>query len=180
MGERSKVLDLPEATRAELDSRLISGGFRRYEDLAEWLTGQGFQVSKSSLHRYGSRLDQRISELKRSTDQAKALVAAAPDDSADMSEALMRLMQEKLFTVLMEMDVDADEVSLSAIAKAMGPLARASIALKKHSMDVQAKLNEASKKVETLAREGGIPNLTPQALDTIRSIYLGAVAAPSQ
>lgn len=139
MGERSKIVDLPEATRAELDTRLIKGGFRGYVELEAWLRGQGFEVSKSSIHRYGSKLDQRIAELRRSTEQAKALVAAAPDDSADMSEALMRLLQEKLFTLLMEMDVDPENANLGAIAKAMAPLARASIALKKHAAEVKLK-----------------------------------------
>lgn len=173
MGERSKVLDLPEATRAELDSRLIAGGFRGYVELEEWLTKQGFQVSKSSLHRYGSRLDQRISELKRSTDQAKALVAAAPDESADMSEALMRLMQEKLFTLLMNMDIDPDEVSLGAIAKAMGPLARASIALKQHSQAVAERARSAADKADEIARKGG---LSAEASAELRREILGIAA----
>jgi hypothetical protein len=178
VGVRSKVLKLPEATRVELDSRLIRGGFSGYEELEAWLRSQGYEVGKSSIHRYGSKLDQRIAELKRSTDQAKALVAAAPDDSADMSEALMRLLQEKLFTLLMEMEVDPENANLAAIAKAMAPLARASISLKKYASEVQAKLSEASAKVSAEAASGRIPNLTAEALARIREIYTGAVTPP--
>ncbi|MBN8488231.1 MAG: DUF3486 family protein [Burkholderiales bacterium] len=173
MGDRSKVLDLPEVTRAELDARLIGGGFTGYVELAEWLRGQGFEVSKSSLHRYGSKLDQRVAELKRSTEQARALVAAAPDESADMSEALMRLMQEKLFTLLMEMDVDPEQASLGAIAKAMAPLARASIALKQHAASVAEKARTAADQATRIATAGG---LSAESADEIRRAILGIAA----
>ena len=173
MGERSKILDLPEATRAELDGRLIKGGFRGYVELEAWLRDQGFEVSQSSIHRYGSKLDQRIAELKRSTDQAKALVAAAPDDSADMSEALMRLLQEKLFTLLMEMDVDPENANLGAIAKAMAPLARASIALKKHAAEVAAKARDAADAAGRIAQRGG---LSKDAAEEIQRLIMGVAA----
>lgn len=173
MGDRSKVMDLPEAKRAELDARLIGSGFRGYVELEAWLRSEGYEVSKSSLHRYGSKLDQRVAELKRSTEQARALVAAAPDESADMSEALMRLMQEKLFTLLMEMDVDPEQASLGAIAKAMAPLARASIALKQHAASVAEKARTAADQAGRIAKQGG---LSQEAADEIRRAILGIAA----
>lgn len=170
MGQRSKILDLPDETRAELDAKLITGGFRGYEQLEQWLESKGYEVGKSSIHRYGSKLEQRVAELKRSTDQAKALVAASPDEAGDMSEALMRLMQEKLFTLLMEMDVDPEQASLGAIAKAMAPLARASIALKKYSSEVREKAEAAADAAEKIARKGG---LSADAVNTLRREILG-------
>lgn len=173
MGVRSKILDLPQATRAELDERLINGGFRGYEQLEEWLKSQGFELGKSSIHRYGSKLEQRVAELKRSTDQAKALVAASPDEAGDMSEALMRLLQEKLFTLLMEMDVDPENASLGAIAKAMAPLARASIALKKYSAEVAEKARAAAEAADRIATKGG---LSADSAAEIRRAILGIAA----
>lgn len=170
MGQRSKILDLPEATRADLDAKLISRGFRGYEELEAWLEAQGYEIGKSSIHRYGSKLEQRVAELKRSTDQAKALVAASPDEAGDMSEALMRLLQEKLFTLLMEMDVDPENASLGAIAKAMAPLARASIALKKYSSEVAEKARAAADAADRIVKTGG---LSAEAGAQIRAAILG-------
>jgi hypothetical protein len=170
MGERSKVLDLPKGVREQLDTRLIEGGFRGYDELEAWLRGEGFEISRSSIYRYGSKLDQRIAELRRSTEQAKALVAAAPDESADMSEALMRLMQEKLFNLLMEMEVDPENASLGAIAKAMAPLARASIALKKHASEVALKAREAADAATKIAQRGG---LSEDSAEEIRRLIMG-------
>lgn len=153
MGQRSKVLDLPAETRAELDMRLITGGFRGYEALEAWLGERGFTLGKSSIHRYGSRLEERVNALKVATDQAKALVEASPDQAGDMSEALMRLMQERLFSVLMEMEVDADKVDLAKIAKAFAPIIRSDIALKRHAAEWRAK---AKAVVEELAQAQGM------------------------
>lgn len=170
MGVRSKLLDLPEAVRAELDQRLINGHFGGYVELEEWLRGQGHEIGKSSIHRYGTKLEARIDSLKRSTEEAKAIVAAAPDEAADMSEALMRLLQDKLFTLLRDMEVDPDEASLPAIAKAMAPLARASIALKKHATEVALKARLAADAAEKIASKGG---LSAEAGAQLRAVILG-------
>lgn len=169
MGERSKILDLPEETRAELDERLFKGGFRGYVELEAWLRAQGFEVSKSSIHRYGSRLEERMAQLKRSTDQARALVAASPDDAGDMGEALMRLMSEKLFTVLMELDVDPESVDLAKVAKALAPLMRAQIAMKKFAAEVRER---TSKVVDELATAQG---MTADQAMMWREKFLGVV-----
>lgn len=170
MAQRSKIELLPDTVRDELNARLIGGAFAGYAELEDWLRGIGFEIGKSSIHRYGTKLDQRMAELKSATEQAKALVQASPDESADMSEALMRLMQQKLFTVLMEMDVDADEVSLSAIAKAMGPLARASIALKQHQTATAERAAAAADTADQIAKRGG---LSAEAAAELRSAILG-------
>lgn len=170
MGTRSKILDLPMETRAELDAKLLTGGFRGYEQLESWLNQLGFEVGKSSIHRYGSKLEERIGELKRSTEQAKALIASSPDDAGDMSEALMRLMQEKLFTLLMEMEVNPEKADLGKIAKAMAPLARASIAQKKYSSEVRDKARAVADSAEKIARKGG---LSAETVDALRREILG-------
>ncbi len=173
MGERSKVVTLPPETKAELDRRLLAGGFRGYEELELWLRELGYQIGKSSIHRYGSKLEERLDQLKRSTDQAKALVAASPDDAGDMSQAVLRLMQEKIFSALMEMEVDPDDQSLGGLAKALAPLVRANIAQQKHATEVREKARDAADAVDKLARKGG---LEPETVDAIRKQILGIAA----
>lgn len=170
MTQRSKVTTLPEVTRAELDRRLIAGGFRDYGELETWLKELGYEIGKSSIHRYGSKLEERLDQLKRATDQAKALVAAAPDDAGDMSQAVLRLMQEKIFSALMEMEVDAESQSLGGLAKALAPLVRANIAQQKFAAEVRDKARTAAESVEKLARKGG---LGADMVDTIRKQILG-------
>lgn len=171
MGQRSKVLDLPEATRAELDQRLIQGGFRDYVQLQDWLREQGLDISKSSLHRYGSAMEQRLAELKRSTDEARALVAAAPDDTDAMARATMQMLQQRLFGLLRDMDeIDPDSVDIAKIAKAMAPLVRASIAQQEFMRTVAERARAAAEQVERITKTGG---LSAEAGDEIRRAILG-------
>jgi hypothetical protein len=179
VGERSKAQSLPQHVREDLDSKLLAGGFSGYVQLQDWLRAQGFDISKSSLHRYGSMLEEKIAKLRMSAERAQALVAASPDAADNMGQATMRLLQEKLFTVLESMDdIDPESVDLVKLSRAMAPLVRASIAAKNHAADVATKLAEADKRVDAAASGGQLGDVTPQALAAIRAIYTGAVTGP--
>lgn len=174
MGERSKILDLPEATRSELDQRLIRGGFAGYVELEAWLRAQGFEVGKSSIHRYGSQMERRLADLRRSTEEARALVAAAPDDSDAMARATMQMLQQRLFGLLRDMDeIDPDSVDIAKIAKAMAPLVRASIAQQQFMREVADRARAAADSAERIAKTGG---LSAESADEIRRAILGIAA----
>lgn len=170
MPPRSKVGQLPEDVRQALEQQLIANGFSDYEALAAWLREQGFAISKSSLHRFGSTFEDRCAGLRVATQQAKAIVEASPDDEGAMAEALMRLMQEKLFTILLDMEVDPANVNIGAVAKALAPIARASIALKKYSSEVRDRARAAADAVDRIAASGG---LTPDGVKLLREEILG-------
>ena len=171
MGERSKMLDLPEAVRSDLNSRLIKGGFSGYVALEAWLRAQGYEVGKSSIHRYGSQMEQRLADLRRSTEEARALVAAAPDDSDAMARATMQMLQERLFGLLRDMDrIDPESVDIAKIAKAMAPLVRASIAQQQHMREVADRARAAADAVDKLSKIGG---LSADSAAEIRRAILG-------
>jgi hypothetical protein len=46
MPPRSKVAMLPQALRDELERRMVERGFSGYEELADWLQKQGFQIAE--------------------------------------------------------------------------------------------------------------------------------------
>lgn len=179
MGERSKVTGLPGEVREALDAKLLQGGFAGYVQLQDWLRTQGFDISKSSIHRYGSRLEEKVAKLKASAERARALVEASPDSADHMAQATMRLLQDKLFTVLESMeDVDPESVDLVKLSRAMAPLVRASIAAKLHADEVREKLAEADRKVGDAVASGRIPNVSLEALADIKALYAGAVVGP--
>ena len=55
------ISSLPESLSIELRKRLLLNGFSGYEELAEWLTFEGYPASKSAIHRYAQ--DHRFSIL---------------------------------------------------------------------------------------------------------------------
>jgi chitinase len=170
MPPRSIVDTLPEATREELNAKLIASGFSGYRELADWLTSQGFEIKKSALQSYGSKFEDRLQAMHIATGQAKAIVDHSPDDEGAMSEALMRLVQEKCFNILMDMEVDASRVNISSMAKAIAELGRASVTTKKYAAEVKSRAREAADAAAKIANKGG---LSKEATAEIRSAILG-------
>ena len=116
MPPRSKVASLPKSVKTWFDKALVENNFSDYEALAEELASRGFSISKSALHRYGQDFESKLSALKIASEQARAVVAAAPDEEGAVNEALMRLVQEHLFKLLM---TDGDQMDLPKVAKAV-------------------------------------------------------------
>ena len=167
MPPRSKVATLPAEVKAWLDQALAENNFSDYEALAQELTERGYAISKSALHRYGQNFEERLSALKMASEQARAVVAAAPDEEGAVNEALMRLVQEHLFKLLMS---ECDQIDLPKVAKAVAELGKASIAQKKWQAEVRAKAEAAATEVEKIAKKGG---LDAETVAEIRREILG-------
>jgi phosphohistidine phosphatase SixA len=104
MPRRSTLNNLPEEIRSELDRQLIAKGFADYHALAKWLADQGFEISKSSIQRYGSKFQAQLEALKIVTEQAKLISDHVGDDANTMADALTRLVQEKLFNIILSLE----------------------------------------------------------------------------
>ena len=167
MPPRSKVATLPAEVKAWLDQALAENNFSDYEALAQELTERGYAISKSALHRYGQNFEERLSALKMASEQARAVVAAAPDEEGAVNEALMRLVQEHLFKLLM---TEGGQIDLPKVAKAVAELGKASIAQKKWQAEVRAKAEAAATEVEKIAKKGG---LDAETVAEIRREILG-------
>lgn len=173
MPQRSKIELLPDEVLAELNERLVKGRFAGYVELAEWLTGKGFEISKTALHRYGQKFEDKLAALKIATDQARAVVDASPDDDGAMNEALMRLIQEKLFSILRDMNVDPKRINIASLVRAVAEFTRANVAHRKYREHVREKAKSAAASIEKIAKKGG---LSKGAVAEIRREILGIPA----
>jgi Protein of unknown function (DUF3486) len=173
MGQRSKVITaLPKELRDELDQKLVKGAFSDYRGLEAWLGTQGFRISRGSLQRYGSAFERRIKTIGIATQQARALAEASPDREGSMTDALARLVQEKLFSVLVEAE-DIEDGQLTRIARAIADLGRATISQKRWQEEMRERLDEqkraAAEKMGAVKSAGG---LSDAAYDAMRAILL--------
>jgi len=170
MPPRSKVAALPAEVKSWLDQVLVENNFSGYESLSAELADRGYSIGKSALHAYGQTFEDRLSRLRMASEQAKAVVTAAPDEEGAVNEALMRLVQEHLFNMLMSKN---DPKDLHKTAKAVAELGRASVVQKKWQAEVRERAESAAAKVEKIARKGG---LTAETVDAIRREILGVAA----
>ena len=171
MPRRSKIAALPKAVKEWLDATLVEGNFSGYEALEADLKARGYDIGKSSIHRYGSQFEAKLGALKVASEQARAIVAGAPDDEGAVSEALMRLVQENMFKMLVEFTPEPGQpVNLPRIAKAVAELSRATVVQKKWQDEVRSKAAAAADAAERIARKGG---LSAASVDEIRRSILG-------
>lgn len=170
MPPRSKVAGMPAEIKEWLDRALAENNFSDYELLAEELKARGYAISKSALHRYGQAFETRLSALKMASEQARAVVAAAPDEEGAVNEALMRLVQEHLFKLLMAEEAEFD---LPKVARAVAELGRATVTQKKWQAEVRARAEAAAAAVEKIAKKGG---LSAESVDQLRREILGIAA----
>ena len=113
MPARSKVAMLPDELRTELERRMAERAFSGYQELAEWLQSEGYPISDDSVQRHGAKLQRKLELLDLAGHQARALTQAGYD--ADIaSDAMVRLLQVQLFSLLFE----AEQLELNDIGPA--------------------------------------------------------------
>ena len=87
-----------------------------------------------------------------------------------VNEALMRLVQEHLFKLLM---AEEGEFDLPKVARAVAELGRATVTQKKWQAEVRARAEAAAAAVEKIAKKGG---LSAESVDQLRREILGIAA----
>lgn len=143
----AKIALLPESVRSGLDALLVRQAFAGYDGLAAWLAEQGYEIGKTAVHAYGQGLKRKLAAIRASTEAARLIAEAAPDEEDRRSEAVMSLVQSDMFAMLVALQ-EAEDANpqeriklLGGAARAIADLSRASIAQKKHAAAVQAKLD---------------------------------------
>jgi hypothetical protein len=128
---------LPPYIRQEVERRLFENGFRDYEGLAQWVRGQGYEISDDSLWRYGRALQQQFMATQLTVRQACALAERSADLEGSMARALITVAQQKALATLLEMQ-QVRLADLNAIAN----LTRAAIAQQRQTAELKARGEE--------------------------------------
>lgn len=167
MPPRSKIKQLPAGVKDWLDQALIDGNFSGYEQLEAELKSRGYDIGKSAIHRYGQEFEDKLAAIKIATEQARAITGAIPDDAGAMNDALIRLVQQKAFDVLVKMEEGA---SIKDIGLMVARLSNATVKQKQWLAEVREKADAAASAAEKIAKKGG---LSPDAVAEIRKQILG-------
>jgi Protein of unknown function (DUF3486) len=169
MAQLNGVYSLPDETKQELDRKLVANHFSGYQDLEKWLREEGFEISKSAIHRYGCKFKKQVETIRIATEQAK-VIAAECDDENDMADALSRLAQQKLFQVLVELEDIPEDIELPKLVTAIATLNRSSVNVKKYRYDIKAKIKLAQKEIEDIGIRSGIEE---SVMEQIKNSMLG-------
>lgn len=178
MPKRSTVDTLPAALKSWLDAEMVKRGFGDYRQLAEDLQAKGADVSKSALHRYGSKFELRMAQLRTSTEQATALVDQNPDDEGKLNEAVIRLAQDKIFSLLVEMEIDPKDVDANKLFKSAAEIGKASVQQRKTAVELRDRIAaRAAKVADEITKEAKTMGASEETIKTWREKVLGVTTA---
>lgn len=176
MPRPSPIDDLSPEQRAQFESELIRRNFKDYDGLAEWLRTNGLEISRSSAYRHGSKLQRRLQNVRNSTEAARLIAEAAPDDADLRSAAVISLVQSELFDVMVTLQ-DLDEAEpgervglLKECARSVLDMTKASVLQKQWAEKAKAKLQAAAAEAEPIAKKAGLSDSDWAA---IRAKFLG-------
>lgn len=151
--------------------------FRDLDGMVEWLAERGFEIGRGAVWRAGAKVKRRLEAVRNSTEAARLIAEAAPDDADLRSAAVLSMVQSEMFELLLNLQ-EADEAEsplervelMAKAARGMADLSRASIAQKKWQEQVRAKATTAADKAVSIAKKGG---LSAEAVDALRREILG-------
>lgn len=170
MAPRSSIEKLPEDVRRWLERALTENGFSGYVELENLLKEKGYQISKSAIHRYGQKVENRLKAIKESAEIAKLITDQVDDEGDSQSDALMRLVQTDLMNLLIDarnvdkLDIKDRMKILGNIGKNIAAMTNSSVKLKQHQADVKRRAEIAAAETEKIVVQAGL------SADTVKMI----------
>lgn len=145
----SKIDELPEDLRMKVDVMLADTS-NTYEYISQFLKGEGYDISKSSVGRYATRTNnamQRLLEAQAQTDRLIQVVKENPE--ADYTEAAILLTMNGLLNKVATAEEEWDEMPLDKAGRLIASLSRTKVYKDRVKQDMRRKADIAFREMES-------------------------------
>lgn len=156
MGEhtriKARVDEFPEEIRARLDDMLADVN-NSYQEIADTITGLGYKISKSAVHRYAFHHNKAAMRLKEASEQTKALLQFVREnqdvESTDLASAIMI---DGLIRRIATADEDFDTMPLDKAGRLLVQLQRSTVYKERWRKDRLAAIEAVEQNVKARMR----------------------------
>lgn len=145
----SKIDELPENLRMKVDVMLADTS-NTYEYISQFLKGEGYDISKSSVGRYATRTNnamQRLLEAQAQTDRLIQVVKENPE--ADYTEAAILLTMNGLLNKVATAEEEFNEMPLDKAGRLIASLSRTKVYKDRVKQDMRRKADIAFREMES-------------------------------
>lgn len=145
----SKIDELPEDLRMKVDVMLADTS-NTYEYISQFLKGEGYDISKSSVGRYATRTNnamQRLLEAQAQTDRLIQVVKENPE--ADYTEAAILLTMNGLLNKVATAEEEFNEMPLDKAGRLIASLSRTKVYKDRVKQDMRRKADIAFLEMES-------------------------------
>ena len=144
-----KIDELPEDLRMKVDVMLADTS-NTYEYISQFLKGEGYDISKSSVGRYATRTNnamQRLLEAQAQTDRLIQVVKENPE--ADYTEAAILLTMNGLLNKVATAEEEFNEMPLDKAGRLIASLSRTKVYKDRVKQDMRRKADIAFREMES-------------------------------
>ncbi len=161
-----KIKRMPRDLKAQLDKFLSEGEMHTSRQLCQWLGNNGFEISHRCITDYRHRFERQLDSVRLATEQARIVCEQFKGDDVQMQAALMRLVQTRLFEILVvakqketsrakrALAPAVAAVNVAALARCVSGLVKAETEHRKMVDQVRASVAAVEKKVEEARTKG--------------------------
>ena len=145
----SKIDELPEGLRMKVDV-MLSDTSNTYEYISQFLKGEGYDISKSSVGRYATRTNnamQRLLEAQAQTDRLIQVVKENPE--ADYTEAAILLTMNGLLNKVATAEEEFNEMPLDKAGRLIASLSRTKVYKDRVRQDMRRKADIVFREMES-------------------------------
>ena len=145
----SKIDELPEDLRMKVDVMLADTS-NTYEYISQFLKGEGYDISKSSVGRYATRTNnamQRLLEAQAQTDRLIQVVKENPE--ADYTEAAILLTMNGLLNKVATAEEEFNEMPHDKAGRLIASLSRTKVYKDRVKQDMRRKADIAFREMES-------------------------------
>lgn len=145
----SKIDELPEDLRMKVDV-MLADTYNTYEYISQFLKGEGYDISKSSVGRYATRTNnamQRLLEAQAQTDRLIQVVKENPE--ADYTEAAILLTMNGLLNKVATAEEEFNEMPLDKAGRLIASLSRTKVYKDRVKQDMRRKADIAFREMES-------------------------------
>jgi hypothetical protein len=174
-----KVKRMPRDLKDQLDKFLSEGTMHTSLQLRKWLADNKFEISRRCIDDYRHKFERQLDSVRLATEQARIVCDQFKDDDEQMQSALMRLVQTRLFEILVvakEKETTQKKrtsptvaaVNVAALARCVSGLVKAETEHRKLLDHTRAGVAAAEKKLEEATAKG----LSKDAAQQIKAVLM--------
>lgn len=145
----SKIDELPEDLRMKVDVMLADTS-NTYEYISQFLKGEGYDISKSSVGRYATRTNNAMQRLLEAQAQTDRLIQAVKENpEADYTEAAILLTMNGLLNKVATAEEEFNEMPLDKAGRLIASLSRTKVYKDRVKQDMRRKADIAFREMES-------------------------------
>jgi hypothetical protein len=174
-----KIKRMARDLKEQLDALLREGTMHTSLQLQKWLADNGFEISRRCIDDYRHNFERQLDSVRLATEQARMVCEQFKGDDAQMQGALMRLVQTRLFEILVvakEKETSRKKrtsptvaaVNVGALARCVSGLVKAETEHQKWAEHMRAGVAAVAQKVEEARNKG----LSKEAADQIKAVLM--------